>query len=192
MKEHAYKYYLPGIVKTGHAQNQVLHLDSMNPDYDDPYSELIVHIPMEQEGQWLRTGKEVLNEDGEVVKLIHKMIHIPFGSGVLLPMTQLHAGHYGVFANTRFHCIISTKENYVGSHLFLTNVYLTKRYEAKNSSDILTQWELEVHSTITKEQIQLAVGRIKSRIGQLYRRQLIKRYGWPTFLGYLASYEQNT
>ena len=100
MKERTYKYYLSGIVKTGDAQNQALHLDSMNPDYEDPYSELIVHIPKEQEVQWLRTGKEVLNEDGEVENLIHKMIHIPFGSYVLLPMTQLHAGHYGVFANT--------------------------------------------------------------------------------------------
>ena len=151
MKEHAYKYYLPGIVKTGDAQNQVLHLDSMNPDYDDPYNELIVHIPLEQEGQWLQIGKEVLNEDGEVENLIHKMIHIPFGSGVLLSRTQLPAGHYGIFANTRFHCIISTKDNYVGSHLFLTNAYLTKRYDAENSSAILTQWKLEVHATRPKK-----------------------------------------
>ena len=71
MKERRYTYYLPGIVKTGDAQNQVLHLDSMDPDYEDPYTELIVHIPLEQEGQWLQIGKEVLNENGEVENLIH-------------------------------------------------------------------------------------------------------------------------
>ena len=81
------------------------------------------------------------------------MIHIPFGSGVLLPMTQQHAGHCGVFANTRFHCIISTKDNYVGSHLFLINTYLIARYDAENLSTILTQWELEVHSTKTDKQM---------------------------------------
>ena len=60
----------------------------MNPDYDDPYNELIVHIPLEQEGQWFKIGKEVLNENDEVENFIHKMIHIPFGSGVILPITQ--------------------------------------------------------------------------------------------------------
>ena len=105
-------------------------------------------------------------------------------------MTQLHGGHYGILANTPFHCIISTKENYVGSHLFLTNVYLTERYEAENSSAILTQWELEVHTMTPKEQMQSAVDSNKSRLGKLYGTQLIKKYGYPTFLGYLASYKQ--
>ena len=53
IEERIYNYSLPGIVKTGHAQNLVLHLDSMNPDYDDPYNELIVHIPVVKKGQWL-------------------------------------------------------------------------------------------------------------------------------------------
>ena len=50
IEERQYNYYLPGIVKTGDIQNQVLHLDSMKPDYADPYGELIVHIPLEREG----------------------------------------------------------------------------------------------------------------------------------------------
>ena len=49
----------------------------MVPDYDDPYNELIVHMPLEQEGQWLQIGKEVLNKKDEIETFIHKMIHIP-------------------------------------------------------------------------------------------------------------------
>ena len=108
-KECTYKYYLPAIAKTGYAQNQVLHLDSMNPNYDDLYSGLSVHIPLEKEGQWLQTRKEVLNKNCEVENFIHKMIHIPFRSGVLLRTTQLHGGYYGILANTRFHRIILKK-----------------------------------------------------------------------------------
>lgn len=51
IKERTYKYYLLVVLKTRHAQNQVLHLNSIDPDYNYPYNELIVHIPLEQEGQ---------------------------------------------------------------------------------------------------------------------------------------------
>ena len=58
------------------------------------------------------------------------MIHIPTGSGVILPMTQLHGGHYEKLGNTPFHCIISTKDSYKGTNLFLTIAYLNKKYDA--------------------------------------------------------------
>ena len=137
IEEPTYRYYLPGIVKTGDAQNQVLQLDSMDPDYDDPYNELILHMPLEQEGQSLQIEKLILNNGDEVETFIYKMIHIPFESGVILLMTQLHGDHYGRFVNTQFYCVISTKKGYEGTHLFLANKYLRQQYEAKNTSDIL-------------------------------------------------------
>ena len=39
---------------------------------------------------------------------IEKMIHGPFGDGLLLPSTLLHSGHYGSRSNLRFHGILST------------------------------------------------------------------------------------
>ena len=162
----------------------------MNPDYEDPYSELIVHIPMEQEGQWLRIGKEILNDNNEVVEFIHKMIHIPIGSGVILPMTQLHGGHYGTFGNTRFHCVISTKDCYDGGNLFLTIAYLNDRYDAQNASEILTNWETEVHATPTITQMAAAVDSTRSRIGKLYWTKFLQKYNYSTFHGYVAPYEQ--
>ena len=51
IEERTYRYYFFRNCKDLSFPNQVLHLDSMNPDYDDPYNELIVHIPLEQEGQ---------------------------------------------------------------------------------------------------------------------------------------------
>ena len=116
-----------------------MHPDSTNLDYDDPYNERIVHIPLKHEGQWLRIGKEVLKKNDEVENFIHKITNILFESSAILPITQLYGGHYEILANTRFHCITSAKKNYVGSHLFLKNVYLIASYEAKNSSDILAQ-----------------------------------------------------
>ena len=51
MKKCTYNYYFPGIVKTGYVQDQVFHLNRMAQDYVDPCNELIVHMPLEQEGQ---------------------------------------------------------------------------------------------------------------------------------------------
>lgn len=190
IEERHYNCYLPGIVKTRDVQNQVLHLDSMVQDYNDAYNELIVHIPLESEGQWLRIRKEILNDNNEVVEFIHKMIHIPIGSGVLLSMKQLHGGHYGTFWNARFHCVIFTKDCYEGTSLFLTIAYLNERYDAQNASEILTNRETKVHVTPTITQMAAAVDKTRSRIGKLYWTKFLQKYNYSTFHGYVAPYEQ--
>ena len=77
------------------------------------------------------------------------MIHIPIGSGVILLMTQLHGGQYRKLGNTPFHCVISTKSVYEGTSLFLTIAYFNEKYDAQIASEILTNWEREVHATPT-------------------------------------------
>ena len=43
------------------------------------------------------------------MKLKHKLIHIPFGSGCIFPETQSHPGHYGSRNTTRSHAILVEK-----------------------------------------------------------------------------------
>ena len=64
-----------------------------------------------------------MNKNDEVENFIRKMNHIPFESGVILPMTQLYGGHYGILINIQFHCIISTKEDYAESRDLSSSSY---------------------------------------------------------------------
>ena len=66
----------------------------------------------------LRLGKV-----DENFKLKHDFIHVPFGSGILLHWTQLHAGHYGNPGNFRFHAVLSEGAWY-SSYLFPLKKYL--------------------------------------------------------------------
>ena len=54
------------------------------------------------------------------------MIHIPLGSGVILPVDQLHAGHYGKENNIRYHAILAD-EGWDGSQLLLLEDYNKKQ-----------------------------------------------------------------
>ena len=85
---------IPGFVQTRYPTHQYLHLDSPNYKDDDPYKNLIVHIPMETEGMVLQMAKLQEGSENGKPELSHQFIHIPFGSGVILPFNQLHAGHY--------------------------------------------------------------------------------------------------
>ena len=53
------------------------------------------------------------------------MIHIPLGSGVILFIDQLHAGHYGKENNIRYHAILAD-EGWDGSQLLLLEDYNKK------------------------------------------------------------------
>ena len=117
------------------------------------------------------------------------MISIPIGLGGILPMTQLHGGHYEKLGNTGFHCVISTKDSYEGTIFFPTIAYLNKRYDTQNTSEILMNWEAEVQTTTPDKQMQTAVDKTKSRIGKLYCTKFIEKYNYLTFHGYVASYE---
>ena len=133
-----YEYYVPGFVKTGKPRHQMLHLDSHDIDLEFPWTSLIVHIPLEEKGQWLRLGKVVTDNNKEKsvqenppsrtrrskgknevepgLQLNHRLIYIPFGSGVILPGNQLHAGHYGKKHDMRYHAVLS-KSQWDGSCL---------------------------------------------------------------------------
>ena len=145
--DNVYKYYVPGFVKTGKPRHQMLHLDSHDIDLEFPWTLLIVHIPLEEKGQWLRLGKVVTDNNKEKsvqenppsrtrrgkgknevepgLQLNHRLIYIPFGSGVILPGNQLHAGHYGKEHNMRFHTVLS-KSQWDGSCLLDLDQYILK------------------------------------------------------------------
>ena len=107
-------------------------MDTEKPNADGPYATLIVHMPLSLEGSWLRIAKYyetgLTGDNDEQLKLKHKIIHIPFGSGVILPVTQLHAGHYGTENNIRYHAILS-KKAWKGANLWQHENYLVKKYK---------------------------------------------------------------
>ena len=94
-----YATRIPSFVQTGDPTHQYLHLDNDGYTDDDPYKNLIVHIPMETEGMALQMAKLHKGSENGKTTLCHQFIHIPFGSGVILPHNQLHAGHYGEKGN---------------------------------------------------------------------------------------------
>ena len=62
------------------------------------------------------------------------MIHIPIEASVVLPMTQLHGGHYGELRFIRFHCAIFAEDSSEGTNLFQKVSYLNKRHDAQNAT----------------------------------------------------------
>ena len=91
----AYATRIPSFVQTVDPTHQYLHLDNPDDKDDDPYKNLIVHIPMETEGMMLQMAKLHKGSENAKPTLCHQFIHIPFGSGIILPYNQLHVGHYG-------------------------------------------------------------------------------------------------
>ena len=73
---------------------------------------MIYHVPLSREGLQLRLVSVQRDGNDEYGKpqfiYTEKMIHVPFGDGLLLPSTLLHSGHYGSQSNLRFHGILST------------------------------------------------------------------------------------
>ena len=78
---------------------------------------------METEGMVLQLAKLQKGSENEKLTLCLQFIHIPFGSGVILPSNQLHAGHYGKKGNLQFHAIL-VNETWEGSSLLLLDNYL--------------------------------------------------------------------
>ena len=111
----------PGFVQTTIPTHQELHLDTQHVNFKKPGYSYILHVPLEREGMHLRLGK--INKKSE---LIHGLIHIPFGSVILLHYTQLHAGHYGNPTNFCFHAVLSDRA-WDGSHLMPLGKYLKKK-----------------------------------------------------------------
>ena len=107
-------------------------MDSGNNNFERLYDGLIIYIPLEESEQWLRLGNiKPLepNKKGNLVPedicLEHKLVHIPFGTGVLLSQIQLHAEYYGGESDLRFHTIIY-KRNWESRGLMLLSEVMEK------------------------------------------------------------------
>ena len=79
----------------------------------------------------------------------HDLIHIPFGSGIILPLKQLHAGHYGTPGKFRLHAVLSDGAWDESSLLSLKNYLDKKAVGSKNvnTQAIVDQFELDLKSS---------------------------------------------
>ena len=84
----------PGVVMTINEYHQHMHRDSLVDEF------VIVHCPLNREGMWIR----ILDPDNS-----HRVVHIPFGSYLVLPSKVFHAGVYGSKFNYRFHLTIQRR-----------------------------------------------------------------------------------
>ena len=71
------------------------------------------------------------------------MIHIPFGSGIVLPCTQYHAGHFGSKGNFRFHAVISSG-NWHGTSLEFINGAVTDEF-GDQADEVMKNLENELY-----------------------------------------------
>ena len=174
-----YEYHIPGFIQTISVTHQKLHLDDKITNLDQDEEAFILHIPMDVEGMQLRMGKVHQKSDQQSAKLEHKLVHIPFGSGVLIPVTQLHAGHYGKENNFRFHAVISNKP-WPGNKLLLLEEYLDKMCTHEEKQEILDKYdkELENQSPTLMEPASASQKRIKTT----YIDNLKKYYTYPGFI----------
>ena len=72
----------------------------------------------------------VNNDDEDCVVMYEKMVHIPFGDGLLLPKENLHSGHYGSRGCLRLHGIISTHK-WSATHLGMVKNYIEGEFGKK-------------------------------------------------------------
>ena len=144
----------PGFVQTTIPSHQDLHLDRTDVNFETPGHSYILHVPLDVEGMQLRLGK--LDDQS---RLNHGLIHIPFGSGIILHYTQLHAGHYGSPRNFRFHAVFS-EEHWNSNYLMQLHTYLEKATELQevDIKAIVDQFEKDLKESnalemkTTKEQ----------------------------------------
>jgi len=104
----------PGFVLTEKQYDQELHLDEEPKEGNNPIC--VVHVPLCSEGMNLRVlGYEsaTANNSSYGVQTkehkVERMLHIPFGMGLVLPIGTYHAGCYGSEGNLRFHMQIRPK-----------------------------------------------------------------------------------
>ena len=194
-KNDEYTFYLPGMVRTGQSRHQMLHLDSGDINFEKPYDALIIHIPLEESGQWLRIGKVKTldgNKSGTLVPedicLEHKLIHIPFGTGVVLPQNQLHAGHYGEEGDLCFHAIIS-KRNWESRELMCLGEVVERTCQCSGNSLLDVFEEYASETEVIKETKNAIIG-TKNRIGKNYGNMLRKMYDFQIFHTNMIQYKK--
>ena len=127
----------PGFVQTTIPTRQDLHLDRKDINVQNLGQRYILHVPLDVEGMQLRLGKF---DDKHQLK--HGLIHVTFGSGILLHFTQLHVGHYGSPGNFRLNYILSEGQ-WEGTCVMLFQTYLEKITEEQDVNK-QTQFENDV------------------------------------------------
>ena len=160
---------IPGFVRTGLAVHQEFHLDNKNINLDDKNEAFIVHIPLCVEGMWLRLAKLQNN-----AILVDEMLHIPFGSGVILPSYQLHTGHYGKVGNFRFHAVISNTD-WPGDGLLNLENYLKKNKKVKKGDKKLILLESKKALEQEVDDSTCIASQQDKRSTTAYKNQLTKR-----------------
>lgn len=129
-----YKDVKPGFVTTGEASHQLLHVNSKRAFANNVVGtcSMILHVPLSSEGLWLRLGLVVNGIFNE------KIIFVPFGKGIMLPMYQYHAEHYGKKGNIRFHCIFSV-DRWESNELGILRKYIIDRSEYKDDPEVVNR-----------------------------------------------------
>ena len=94
-------------------------------------------------------------EKGEDIELVHKLIYIPFGTGVILPATQLHAGHYGSEHDQQFHAVLS-RTAWKRSYLQLLEGYIKTRLKQRKAKNIYLEFNDYENNTDVKEEMESA------------------------------------
>ena len=180
----------PGFMQTTIPTHQELHLDTKNvtfKDIEEPGHSYILHVPLDTEGMHLRLGQ--INNKSE---LNHGLIHIPFGSGILLRKTQLHAGHYGNPKNFRFHAVFSD-EAWDGSELMPLKLYLkTKKLKDDAISKIVEDFKEYINDKNTNNELDEMETTTAEKLHRTtYYNHLLKFNPSPEFLSLVETIETN-
>ena len=151
-----YEHFCPGFVMTKNSEHQMLHVDSETAfDDEDGRGAMIVHIPLHEEGMWLRVG------------LVQNTI--------ILPHNQFHGGHYGAEGNLRFHCILS-KKKWDGRNLFYIDEYLKKK-KVSNCKELIEKEK----TTLAEEVNYKNVVKTNRFQPATYRKNLFNQSSSDTF-----------
>ena len=62
----------------------------------------------------------------------NKIMHVPFGSRIILPMTQLHASHYGQRSHARV-CAVAHNDRLEGAEMRDLNTCLSCKHKIKKT-----------------------------------------------------------
>ena len=173
---------LPGFVKTTVPAHQDLHLDRINVDLETPGNSYILHVPLEKEGMQLRLGKFDDN-----FNLNHDLIHIPFGSGIVIHLKQLHAGHYGSPQNFRFHAVFS-EDIWDGSRLMGLETYLDNRGQKTTKKTIVEHFKKDL---LESDQFEMKTAKGSSLHTTTYCKHLRKFNPSADFLSLLPTIDND-
>jgi hypothetical protein len=148
-----YKFY-PGCVITAQPYHQRAHLDM------DTWG-CIIHIPLCREGMMVLVWPKGSRQTNG------RMVHVPFGTYLVLPSFVVHAGVYGNPGNLRFHMVIRPSANpWVTDRLLDEDRFNKEKMEHRPEFKCHLKREVEKTSLFTDEYI----GTLESCYGAFFDR----------------------